>query len=42
MGRSVVPRPYDVPDFRQAVLADVRGAGFTVSRLVIASPGGVT
>jgi hypothetical protein len=31
--------PYDVPGFRQAVLADPRGAAFTVSQLVVASQG---
>jgi uncharacterized protein len=39
MGASVAPRPYDVPGFRQAVLADPHCAAFTVSQLVIASQG---
>lgn len=38
-GASVLARPYDVPGFRQAVLADPPGAAFTASRLVIASQG---
>jgi uncharacterized protein len=33
LGGTVVAPPYDVPGFRQAVLADSQGATFTVSRL---------
>ena len=33
LGGSVVTEPYDVPGFRQAVLADPQGAEFTVSQL---------
>jgi predicted enzyme related to lactoylglutathione lyase len=33
LGGNVVVPPYDVPGFRQAVLADPQGAAFTVSRL---------
>jgi uncharacterized protein len=32
-GGSVVTEPYDVPGFRQAVLADPQGAPFTVSKV---------
>ncbi len=39
MGGSVVAGAYDMPGFRQAVLADPQGAAFTVSQLVIASQG---
>jgi predicted enzyme related to lactoylglutathione lyase len=39
MGGSMVAGPYDVPGFRQAVLADPQGAAFTVSQLMIASQG---
>src|SRR5919106_1741621 len=34
LGGSVVAGPYDVPGFRQAVLADPQGAAFTASQLV--------
>src|SRR5436190_288087 len=33
LGGRVVVAPYDIPGFRQAALADPRGAEFTVSRL---------
>jgi uncharacterized protein len=39
MGGSVVAGPYDVPGFRQAVLADPQCAAFTASQLMIASQG---
>ncbi|HEY1275859.1 MAG TPA: VOC family protein [Thermoleophilaceae bacterium] len=35
LGGAVVTGPYDVPGFRQAVLADPQGAAFTVSQLVV-------
>jgi predicted enzyme related to lactoylglutathione lyase len=39
LGGATVVGPYDVPGFRQAVLADPQGATFTVSQLMLA--GGV-
>jgi hypothetical protein len=39
IGGRVVAGPYDVPGFRQAVLADPQSAEFTVSQLVTASQG---
>jgi len=35
LGGSVVVPPYDLPMFRQAVLADPRGGGFTLTELVL-------
>jgi predicted enzyme related to lactoylglutathione lyase len=35
LGGSVVAPPYEVPGFRQAVLADPHGAAFTVSQLLV-------
>jgi uncharacterized protein len=35
LGGKVVTGPYDVPGFRQAVLADPQGATFTVSQLLV-------
>jgi hypothetical protein len=34
-GGQILVEPYDIPGFRQAVLADPGGAAFTVSQLML-------
>ena len=38
LGGDVVVPPYDIPGFRQAVLADSQGAAFSVSRVTVGAP----
>jgi uncharacterized protein len=38
LGGSVVVPPYDIPNMRQAVLADPEGAAFSATQLMMGGP----